>query len=76
MTAFAAGSMGSERPDEELYRLGALEGGLAYTADELRSLFRDFAPLEVRPMAAQGPDSELFGVPFLLTALFQRTASL
>ncbi|MEU9043754.1 MULTISPECIES: class I SAM-dependent methyltransferase [unclassified Kitasatospora] len=76
VTAFAAGAMGSERPDEELYRLGALEGGLAYSPDELHSLFRDFTPVEVRPMAAQSADSPLFGVPFLLTALFQRAVSL
>ncbi|MFE7525024.1 class I SAM-dependent methyltransferase [Kitasatospora sp. NPDC057542] len=76
VTAFAAGAIGSERPDAELYRIGALEGGLAYSADELRSLFREFTPLEIRPMAAQGPDSPLFGVPFLLTALFRRSAGL
>ncbi|MEU3572910.1 class I SAM-dependent methyltransferase [Kitasatospora sp. NPDC036755] len=76
VTAFAAGAMGSERPDEELYRLGALEGGLAYSPDELRSLFRDLTPLEVRPMTAQGPGSALFGASFLLTALFRRTAGL
>ncbi|GHF41221.1 methyltransferase [Kitasatospora xanthocidica] len=72
VTAFAAGAMGSERPDEELYRLGELEGGLAYSPDELRSLFRDFTPLEVRPMPAQEPGSATFGLPFLLTALFRR----
>ncbi|GAB7186517.1 class I SAM-dependent methyltransferase [Kitasatospora sp. Ki12] len=72
VTAFAAGAMGSERPDEELYRRGELEGGLAYSPDELRSLFRDFTPIEVRPMAAQEPGSAAFGLPFLLTALFRR----
>ncbi|MFF7989745.1 class I SAM-dependent methyltransferase [Kitasatospora xanthocidica] len=74
VTAFAAGAMGSERPDEELYRLGELEGGLAYSPDELRSLFRDLTPVEVRPMAAQEPGSATFGLPFLLTALFRRPA--
>ncbi|MBD0672129.1 class I SAM-dependent methyltransferase [Streptomyces sp. CBMA156] len=73
VTAFAAGAMGSERSDEELYRLGTLEGGLAYSPDELRSLFREFTPLEIRPMAAQAAGSGLFGVPFLLAALFRRT---
>lgn len=73
VTAFAAGAMGSERPDEELYRLGGLEGGLAYSPDELRSLFREFTPLEICPMVAQEADSPLFGVPFLLAALFRRT---
>ncbi|MEU9076500.1 class I SAM-dependent methyltransferase [Kitasatospora sp. NPDC004745] len=76
VTAFAAGAMGSERPDEELYRLGGLEGGLAYSADELRALFADFTAVEVRPMAAQEADSPLFGIPVLLTALFQRPTSL
>ncbi|MDH6704110.1 SAM-dependent methyltransferase [Kitasatospora sp. MAA19] len=72
VAAFAAGAMGSERPDEDLYRLGGLEGGLAYSPDELRALFADFTPLEVRPMTPQQSGSPLFGVPFLLTALFQR----
>lgn len=76
VTAFAAGAMGSERPDEELYRLGALEGGLAWSPDELRSLFRELTPLEIRPMAARPPGSGLFGLPFLLTGLFQRTTGL
>ncbi|MQS11743.1 class I SAM-dependent methyltransferase [Streptomyces kaniharaensis] len=72
VNAFAAGAMGSERTDEDLYRLGGLEGGLAYSPDELRTLFSDFTAVEIRPMAAQEPDSALFGVPFLLTALFRR----
>lgn len=38
LTAFAAGvdNSGSETADAELYRRGNLEGGLAYTGDELR----------------------------------------
>ncbi|MFI2610134.1 class I SAM-dependent methyltransferase [Kitasatospora sp. NPDC018619] len=76
VTAFAAGAMGSERPDEELYRIGSLEGGLAYSPDELRSLFRDFTPLEIRPMAAQAPGSGTFGLPFLLTAVFRKAPNL
>ncbi|MBV6699524.1 bifunctional 2-polyprenyl-6-hydroxyphenol methylase/3-demethylubiquinol 3-O-methyltransferase UbiG [Kitasatospora aureofaciens] len=72
VNAFAAGAMGSELPDEDLYRLGGLEGGLAYSPDELRALFADFTEVEIRPMTAQSPDSPLFGVPFLLTALFRR----
>lgn len=72
MNGFAAGAMGSELPDEELYRRGGLEGGLAYTPDELRALFADLTEVEIRPMAPQPPDSPLFGIPVLLTALFQR----
>jgi hypothetical protein len=39
---------------------------------ELRWIFADLAEVEIRPMAEQPPDSPLFSVPFLLTALFRR----
>jgi hypothetical protein len=71
---FASGAMGSELPDEELYRHGQLFGGLAYSPEELRWIFSDLTEVEMRPMAEQEPDSPLFGVPFLLTALFRRPA--
>lgn len=64
--------MGSELPDEEFYRQGQFFGGLAYSPEELRWILSDLTEVEVRPMAGQSPDSQLFGVPFLLTALFRR----
>jgi SAM-dependent methyltransferase len=70
VACFAAGQMGSELPDEELYRQGSLFGGLAFTPEDLRWIFADLAEVELRPMTEQPPDSPLFGVPFLLTALF------
>jgi SAM-dependent methyltransferase len=73
ITCFAAGGMGSEKSDEELYRDGELHGGLAYTPDELRWLFSDYAEVELRPMVRQPPGGPLFGAPFLLSALFRRT---
>ncbi|MFD0278787.1 class I SAM-dependent methyltransferase [Kitasatospora sp. NPDC127111] len=72
VNAFAAGRMGSELPDEELYRNGRLDGGLAYSPDELRHLFSDFTEVELRPMEPQPAESPLFGIPVLLTALFRR----
>ncbi|MFF5501372.1 class I SAM-dependent methyltransferase [Streptomyces roseolus] len=74
LTAFAAGEggMGSERPDADLYRAGALEGGLAYTDADLRAVFADLTPLEVRRMRAEPADSPRFGESFLWTALFRR----
>ncbi|MEV6973583.1 class I SAM-dependent methyltransferase [Kitasatospora sp. NPDC093806] len=72
LTCFASGAMGSELPDAELYRNGRLDGGLAFTPDELRWIFADFAEVEIRPMVPQQPDSPLFGIPVLLTALFRR----
>ncbi|WP_428951372.1 class I SAM-dependent methyltransferase [Streptomyces sp. cg35] len=72
LTCFAAGAMGSEVPDEELYRTGDLGGGLAYAPDELRHLFGELTEVEIRPMADRGEGSVTYGVPYLLTALFRR----
>ena len=72
LACFAAGDMGSELADEDLYRVGSLQGGLAFSPKELRWLFSDLTEIELRPMAEQPPTSAVFGVPFLLTALFRR----
>ena len=74
LTCFAAGAMGSELSDEEFYRQGRLDGGLAYTPEALRWIFSDFTEVESRPMEEQPADAPVFGVPFLLAALFQRPA--
>ncbi|MGQ0839972.1 hypothetical protein [Actinokineospora sp.] len=74
LTCFAAGAMGSELPDDEFYGLGRLDGGLAYTPDSLRWIFSGYTEVELRPMAEQPPDGPMFGVPFLLAALFRRPA--
>lgn len=72
LTCFVSGAMGSETPDADLYRAGSLEGGLAYTADELRGIFADHTEVELRRMNDEPADSQNFGEPFLWTALFQR----
>jgi SAM-dependent methyltransferase len=72
LTCFAVGAMGCEVPDEQLYLDGRLHGGLAYTPDALRSIFRDFEEMQVRPMRELPPESPAFGASFLLTALFRR----
>jgi SAM-dependent methyltransferase len=76
-TGFAAGvgedlPTGSSTPDAELYRDGSLEGGLAYTGEELRWIFADFTEVELRLMNDEPADSPNFGVPFLWTALFRK----
>lgn len=73
LACFAAGAMGSEVPDAELYRQGRLEGGLGYTEDSLRWIFEDLTEIELRRMTSEPADSPNYGVPFLWTALFQRT---
>lgn len=72
LTCFAAGAMGSEASDLELYRRGGLEGGLAYTPESLRWIFADLTEIELRRMHEEPADSPHYGVPFLWTALFQR----
>jgi SAM-dependent methyltransferase len=69
---FAAGAMGSEISDAELYRHSRLDGGLAYTPEALRWIFSDLDEVELRRMREEPADSRLFGVPFLWTALFRR----
>ncbi|MGW1535530.1 class I SAM-dependent methyltransferase [Streptomyces aureus] len=77
LTSFAAGDggMGSELTDAELYRRGDLQGGLAYTPESLRWIFSDLVEVELRRMREEPPESELFGVTFLWTALFRRGAA-
>lgn len=59
LTTFAAGEggMGSELPDADFYRKGALDGGLAYTDDSLRAVFADLTDVEVRRMRDESADS-------------------
>lgn len=72
LTCFAAGGMGSELSDAELYRTGALHGGLAYTAESLRAIFTGLTVLELRRMRDEPPHSPRFGEPFLWAAVFRR----
>ncbi len=74
LACFASGTMGSELPDEQFYGDGELHGGLAFKPEDLRHLFPDFTEVQLRPMTPLPPDAPAFGVPFLLTALFQRPA--
>nr|WP_285598609.1 class I SAM-dependent methyltransferase [Kineosporia sp. NBRC 101731] len=72
VSCFAAGRMGSDEPDAELYRSQSLAGGLAFSPDDLRWLFQDLTEVEIRPMLAQSGESSWFGLDFLVTALFER----
>lgn len=75
LTCFASGAMGDEQPDVELYRSGDLGGGLAFTPESLRSIFVELTEVELRRMRAEPPESPLFGLEFLWTALFRRTGT-
>jgi SAM-dependent methyltransferase len=82
LTCFAAGGMGSELPDADFYRSSGLQGGLAYTPDDLRWIFSDLESdpksglkeVELRRMHDEPDESPCFGAGFLWTALFRREA--
>ncbi|MET7930729.1 class I SAM-dependent methyltransferase [Streptomyces sp. NPDC055059] len=72
LTCFAAGAMGSEVADADLYRGSGLHGGLAYTPESLRWIFSGLTEVEQRRMRDEAPESPSFGEPFLWTALFRQ----
>ncbi len=75
LACFAAGRpdgvTGTSVSDLDLYRTGSLGGGLAYTDGELRALFADLAPVEIRRMRDLPDDAPTFGRDFLWAALFR-----
>jgi len=72
VTCFAAGLMGSQADDAQVYRQGGLDGGLGFSPDDLRSLFGELTEVEIRAVRGQGPDSPTFGLDYLLAGLFRR----
>ena len=75
LACFAAGGpegvTGTSAPDLDLYRTGTLGGGLAYTDAELRALFAELTPVEIRRMRDLPDDAPTFGRDFLWAALFE-----
>jgi SAM-dependent methyltransferase len=63
---------GAEISDWEVYRLRSLKGGLGYTDEKLRAIFKDFKEIEIRKMKDIEQPNDVFGVSGLLTALFQK----
>lgn len=63
---------GADISDWEVYRLRSLKGGLGYTEEKLRSIFKDFKEIEIRKMKVMEESTDVFGVPGFLTALFQK----
>ena len=74
MTCFIEGGKlgGAEISDWEVYRLRSLQGGLGYTPEKLRAIFKDFKEIQIRKMEVIEQPSDTFGVPDFLTALFQK----
>ncbi|MFJ2715999.1 class I SAM-dependent methyltransferase [Streptomyces sp. NPDC087437] len=72
LTCFAAGAMGCELSDAELYRTSRLHGGLAYTPESLRRIFADLTEVELRRMRDEPEEAPHFGEAFLWAGLFRR----
>ena len=62
---------GSEISDWEVYRLRSLQGGLGYTDEKLRTIFKDFKEIEIRKMKVIEESNRVFGISGLLVGLFQ-----
>lgn len=72
LVCFAAGAMGAEITDWEVYRQRSLRGGLGFTEDKLKSFFSGFELIEFRRMRQMDQKDALFGEAFLWTALFRK----
>jgi SAM-dependent methyltransferase len=72
LVCFAAGAMGAEITDWEVYRQRSLRGGLGYTEDKLKTIFSGFETVRFRRMRQMDQPGELFGQAFLWTALFRK----
>ncbi|MCG7345993.1 class I SAM-dependent methyltransferase [Sporosarcina sp. ACRSL] len=74
ITCFVQGGElgGTDISDWEVYRLRSLQGGLGFTEERLRTIYKDFEEIEIRKMKEVEQTSEVFGVSALWTALFRR----
>lgn len=74
LTCFVEGGAlgGSDISDWEVYRVQSLNGGLGFTDERLRTIFKDFEEIEIRRMKDIADNEEVFGVSGLWTALFRK----
>lgn len=64
---------GSDISDWEVYRQRSLRGGLGYTPEKLKMIFKDFQVVEIRRMQDIEQPCDCFGTSGLWTALFQKS---
>jgi len=74
LTCFIEGGSlgGADISDWEVYRLRSLKGGLGFTEEKLRKIFRDFKEIEIRKMRQLDQAEGVFGVDGLMTAIFKK----
>jgi SAM-dependent methyltransferase len=73
LTCFVKGGKlgGADLSDWEVYKEKSLGGGLGFTEDNLKKIFHELQPIEIRKMKEADPASPVFGVTDLWTALFR-----
>jgi cyclopropane fatty-acyl-phospholipid synthase-like methyltransferase len=73
LTCFVVGGEfgGSALSDWDVYRLRSMKGGLGYTSEKLKAIFRDFDVLEIRRMREMGENANAFGLADLLFGFFK-----
>ena len=74
ITCFVQGGElgGADISDWEVYRSRSIKGGLGFTDDKLRTIFKDFEEVEIRRMKEIKQSNEAFGTSALYTALFRK----
>jgi SAM-dependent methyltransferase len=75
ITCFVEGGElgGSGITDWEVYRQRSLNGGLGFTEERLRAIFKNLEEIEIRKMRKVEKTEEVFGVSALWTALFRKS---
>lgn len=74
LTCFVEGGDfgGATLSDIEVYRERSLQGGLGFTENKLKNIFKDFKMIQLRRMIHVPETEPVFGVDGLWTALFQK----
>jgi len=74
ITCFVEGGIlgGTDLSDWDVYRQRSLKGGLGFTEEKLRMIFKEFEVVEIRKMRKMEQSDETFGVQGLWTALFMK----
>jgi SAM-dependent methyltransferase len=74
LTCFVEGGElgGAGISDWEVYRGKSMRGGLGFTDEKLKGIFRDFKAVEIRKMRDMGPEVSRFGNSALIAALFKK----
>lgn len=74
LTCFVQGGEfgGASISDWEVYKDLSLKGGLGFTEEKLRIIFKDFEEIEIRKMKELNQSIDLFGISGLWTSLFRK----